>query len=50
MSFRVRGRGAARPAALRAGPAKVFASFERSCYVETPAGIACLARTSGSGR
>jgi hypothetical protein len=28
--------------ALRAGPARVFASFERSCYVETPAGIACL--------
>src|SRR5204863_890951 len=27
---------------LRAGPATVFASFERSCYVATPAGIACL--------
>lgn len=34
--------GGAALAALRAGPAKVFASFERSCYVETPSGIACL--------
>ncbi len=24
------------------GPARVFAAFERSCYVETAAGIACL--------
>ena len=29
---------ARRSAALRAGPATVFASFERSCYVETPRG------------
>ncbi len=34
--------GGAALAALRAGPARVFASFERSCYVETPSGIACL--------
>jgi hypothetical protein len=34
--------GSAALAALRGGPARVFASFERSCYVETPAGIACL--------
>ncbi len=24
------------------GPARVFAAFERSCYIETAAGIACL--------
>jgi Protein of unknown function (DUF2877) len=42
MSFRVEIAGRAALAALRAGPAKVFASFERSCYVETSAGIACL--------
>ena len=42
MSFRARQGGGAALAALRAGPARVFASFERSCYVETPAGIACL--------
>lgn len=29
-------------AALDAGEATVFAAFERSCYVETQAGIACL--------
>jgi len=34
--------GGAALAALRAGPATVFASFERSCYVETASGIACL--------
>lgn len=34
--------GGAALAALRAGPATVFASFERSCYVETPSGVACL--------
>ena len=34
--------GGAALAALRAGPARVFASFERSCYVETPSGVACL--------
>jgi hypothetical protein len=50
MSFRarraggaeIRSAGYAALAALRAGPARVFAAFERSCYVETPAGIACL--------
>ena len=42
MSFRVERAGGAALAALRGGPARVFASFERSCYVETPAGIACL--------
>ncbi len=45
MSFRVERAGRAALAALRAGPARVFASFERSCYVETPAGIACLGGT-----
>ena len=34
--------GGAALSALRAGPATVFASFERSCYVETPSGVACL--------
>lgn len=42
MSLRARRGGGAGLAALRAGPARVFAAFERSCYVETPAGIACL--------
>ena len=42
MSFRVDCAGGAALAALRTGPATVFASFERSCYVETPSGIACL--------
>lgn len=42
MSFRVERAGGAALAALQAGPATVFAAFERSCYVETPAGIACL--------
>lgn len=42
MSFRVNRAGSAALAALRAGPATVFASFERSCYVETQSGIACL--------
>jgi len=42
MSFRAREIGGAALACLRAGPAQVFASFERSCYVETRAGIACL--------
>jgi hypothetical protein len=40
--FHARHVGSAALAALRAGPATVFASFERSCYVETPSGIACL--------
>ena len=42
MSSRVERAGRAALACLRAGPATVFASFERSCYVETPRGIACL--------
>jgi len=42
MSFRVNRAGGAALTALRSGSAKVFASFERSCYVETPSGIACL--------
>jgi hypothetical protein len=42
MSFRVELAGGAALAALQSGAAIVFASFERSCYVETPAGIACL--------
>jgi len=42
MSLQVSRAGGAALAALRAGPATVFASFERSYYVETPAGIACL--------
>jgi Protein of unknown function (DUF2877) len=49
MSLRVKQAGGAALAALRAGPAKVFASFERSCYVETPAGIACLGTDIGLG-
>jgi hypothetical protein len=44
MSFRAEpgGIGRAAFAALSAGPATVFAAFERSCYVENSAGIACL--------
>ena len=42
MSFQVEVAGGAALRSLRAGPARVFASFERSCYVETPGGIACL--------
>lgn len=42
MSFRVEIAGRAALAALKGGPATVFAAFERSCYVETPTGIACL--------
>ena len=35
--------GGAAHGALRAGArATVFAAFERSCYVETPAGSACV--------
>ena len=40
--FRALQIGNAALAALRAGPATVFASFERSFYVETAAGIACV--------
>lgn len=42
MSFRAERAGREGLAALRGGTATVFAAFERSCYVETPAGIACL--------
>jgi hypothetical protein len=42
MSYLVEKAGGAALACLRAGPATVFASFDRSCYVETPAGIACV--------
>lgn len=42
MSFRAEAAGRAALAALGAGSATVFAAFERSCYVETPTGIACL--------
>ena len=49
MSFRVERVGGAALAALRAGPANVFATFERSCYVETKAGIACLGTEIGLG-
>lgn len=45
MSYQAEISGGAALRALRAGPARVFASFERSCYVETPAGIACLGGT-----
>ncbi len=41
--FRARVAGAAAAAALREGtPATVFAAFERSFYVETASGIACI--------
>jgi hypothetical protein len=41
--FYARQIGSTALAALRArGPAKVFAAFARSCYVETRAGIACI--------
>jgi Protein of unknown function (DUF2877) len=49
MSFQVKQAGGAALAALHGGPAKVFASFERSCYVETPAGVACLGAGIGLG-
>src|SRR5262249_14736230 len=31
------------------GPARVFATFEHSCYVETAGGIACLGESIGLG-
>ncbi len=40
--FRARHVGRAALAALQGGPARVFAAFERSFYLETPAGIACI--------
>jgi hypothetical protein len=49
MSWRVDRAGGAALKTLRGGPATVFASFERSCYVETPAGIACLGADIGLG-
>jgi len=47
--MRVSCAGRAALAALQSGPATVFASFERSCYVETPSGIACLGVDIGLG-
>jgi hypothetical protein len=49
MSFRADRAGRAAIEALRGGPAAVFAAFERSCYVETPTGIACLGTGIGCG-
>lgn len=49
MSFRAEIAGCAALAALRGGSATVFAAFERSCYVATPAGIACLGAQIGCG-
>jgi len=52
MSFRAEtlGIGRAAFAVLSAGPATVFAAFERSCYAENAAGIACLgSRALGRG-
>jgi len=40
--FRARHIGSAALAALRNGPARVFAAFERSFYVETSSSIACI--------
>ena len=43
IELRVRCAGRDAMAALAGGgPAVVFAAFERSCYVETPTGIACI--------
>jgi Protein of unknown function (DUF2877) len=42
MSFRAEATGRPARAALGAGRATVFAAFERSCYVETNLGIACV--------
>lgn len=47
--FRARHIGSAALVALRGEPAKVFAVFARSFYVETPAGIACLGAGIGCG-
>jgi hypothetical protein len=49
LSVRAERAGHAALAALRGGPATVFAAFERSCYVETRAGIACLGAGIGAG-
>ena len=48
MWFQARRAGRAALRALRQ-PGKVFASFERSFYVETPLGIACLGGEIGLG-
>jgi hypothetical protein len=42
MSYQVKVLQAGRAALRAAGRATVFAAFEKSCYVETAAGIACL--------
>jgi len=43
VEYRALSLGSAAFIALReSAPARVFAAFERSCYVETPSGIACL--------
>ncbi len=42
MSFRIEALEVGSASWGLAGPATVFASFERSCYVESPAGIACI--------
>jgi len=42
MSFRIEALEVGSASWHLAGPATVFASFERSCYVESPAGIACI--------
>lgn len=42
MSCRIEALEVGSAARRLAGPATVFASFERSCYVESPAGIACI--------
>jgi len=47
--FRARRAGSAALASLRGGPATAIAAFERSFYVETPAGIACLGAGIGCG-
>ena len=49
MSFRIKALRTGCPALRVAGRATVFASFERSCYVETSDGIACIGAGIGLG-
>ena len=49
MSFRVKALRTGCPALRVAGRATVFASFERSCYVETSDGIGCIGAGIGLG-
>ena len=49
MSFQVRALRTGCPALRVAGRATVFASFERSCYVETSDGIGCIGAGIGLG-